>query len=187
VYINKSDAFFGQRKNKKSIRLLLIRRWNQSVIKVETSKQCAPQNSLKTCYGLQNSWSHLRDVFSWQRVNMKWTWTIFHVLALTFQSLWMNVLVIYRHLLSADTREDRLLWCSQLNKTLAMLRAWGSKPSSPWFPGYCKSCTSFEIPCCRMPWVSVMLNQHNVQRHVKILFTSIFFKWKTVHWFSGNV
>ncbi|XP_049789406.1 anillin-like isoform X4 [Schistocerca nitens] len=31
-----------------------------------------------------------------------------------------------RHLLSADTKEDRLLWCSQLNKTLSMLRAWNS-------------------------------------------------------------
>ncbi|XP_049939975.1 anillin-like isoform X4 [Schistocerca serialis cubense] len=31
-----------------------------------------------------------------------------------------------RHLLSADTKEDRLVWCSQLNKTLSMLRAWNS-------------------------------------------------------------
>lgn len=37
---------------------------------------------------------------------------------------------VFRHLLSADTREDRLLWCAQLNKTLDMLRAWGSKSSS---------------------------------------------------------
>ncbi|XP_069676075.1 anillin isoform X2 [Periplaneta americana] len=34
-----------------------------------------------------------------------------------------------RHLLSADTREERLQWCAQLNKALAMLRAWGSKSS----------------------------------------------------------
>ncbi|XP_015592644.1 anillin isoform X2 [Cephus cinctus] len=30
-----------------------------------------------------------------------------------------------RHLLSADTKEDRLEWCSKLNKTLNLIRAWG--------------------------------------------------------------
>ncbi|KAK2583292.1 hypothetical protein KPH14_009296 [Odynerus spinipes] len=30
-----------------------------------------------------------------------------------------------RHLLSADTKEDRLEWCSKLNKTLHLIRAWG--------------------------------------------------------------
>ncbi|XP_033610135.1 anillin [Cryptotermes secundus] len=39
---------------------------------------------------------------------------------------------VIRHLLSADTWEDRHLWCTQLNKTLDMLRAWGSNlPVSP--------------------------------------------------------
>lgn len=35
-------------------------------------------------------------------------------------------LTTIRHLLSADTKEDRLVWCSQLNKTLSMLRAWNN-------------------------------------------------------------
>ncbi|XP_034176641.2 anillin-like isoform X1 [Osmia lignaria lignaria] len=30
-----------------------------------------------------------------------------------------------RHLLSADTKEDRLEWCSKLNKTLNLIHAWG--------------------------------------------------------------
>ncbi|XP_033212205.1 anillin-like isoform X2 [Belonocnema kinseyi] len=30
-----------------------------------------------------------------------------------------------RHLLSADTKEDRLEWCSKLNKTIHLIRAWG--------------------------------------------------------------
>ncbi|XP_076622147.1 anillin-like isoform X2 [Colletes latitarsis] len=30
-----------------------------------------------------------------------------------------------RHLLSADTKEDRLKWCSKLNKTLNLIHAWG--------------------------------------------------------------
>ena len=29
-----------------------------------------------------------------------------------------------RHLLSADSREERLLWCNILNKALDNLRAW---------------------------------------------------------------
>ncbi|CAK9825438.1 scra [Anthophora retusa] len=32
---------------------------------------------------------------------------------------------IIRHLLSADTKEDRLEWCSKLNKTLNLIHAWG--------------------------------------------------------------
>ncbi|XP_023708576.1 anillin isoform X2 [Cryptotermes secundus] len=49
---------------------------------------------------------------------------------------------VIRHLLSADTREDRLLWCTQLNKTLDMLRAWGSNlPVSP------KSCIQKSANC----------------------------------------
>lgn len=32
-----------------------------------------------------------------------------------------------RHLLSADTREERVDWCSQLNKALTVIRAWGKK------------------------------------------------------------
>lgn len=35
-----------------------------------------------------------------------------------------------RHLLSADTKEDRLEWCSKLNKTLSLMRAWGGTSSS---------------------------------------------------------
>ncbi|KAJ8680371.1 hypothetical protein QAD02_016158 [Eretmocerus hayati] len=31
-----------------------------------------------------------------------------------------------RHLISADTKEDRLEWCAKLNKTLHLLRAWGT-------------------------------------------------------------
>ncbi|XP_054275787.1 anillin-like isoform X3 [Macrosteles quadrilineatus] len=30
-----------------------------------------------------------------------------------------------RHLLSADTKEDRIQWCQHVNKSLALLRAWG--------------------------------------------------------------
>ncbi|KAH0534481.1 anillin-like isoform X1 [Cotesia glomerata] len=30
-----------------------------------------------------------------------------------------------RHLLSADTKEERLQWCSKLNQTLNLIRAWG--------------------------------------------------------------
>ncbi|XP_043484341.1 anillin isoform X1 [Leptopilina heterotoma] len=30
-----------------------------------------------------------------------------------------------RHLLSADTKEDRLEWCAKLNKTINLIRAWG--------------------------------------------------------------
>ncbi|XP_014204655.1 anillin-like isoform X2 [Copidosoma floridanum] len=30
-----------------------------------------------------------------------------------------------RHLLSADTKEERLEWCAKLNKTLNLIRAWG--------------------------------------------------------------
>ncbi|PSN56602.1 hypothetical protein C0J52_01580 [Blattella germanica] len=36
-----------------------------------------------------------------------------------------------RHLLSADTKEDRVAWCTSLNKALAMLRVWGNKASRP--------------------------------------------------------
>jgi hypothetical protein len=54
--------------------------------------------------------------------------------------------LFYRHLLSADTRDDRLLWCMQLNKALAMLRAWGRKSSNPWFPG-CIRIHSFTTYC----------------------------------------
>lgn len=32
-----------------------------------------------------------------------------------------------RVLLSADTKEERLLWCAQINKALSLIRAWGSK------------------------------------------------------------
>ncbi|XP_066599667.1 anillin-like isoform X2 [Prorops nasuta] len=35
-----------------------------------------------------------------------------------------------RYLLSADTKEDRLEWCSKLNKTLNLIRAWGNTSSS---------------------------------------------------------
>ncbi|XP_033214177.1 anillin-like isoform X2 [Belonocnema kinseyi] len=30
-----------------------------------------------------------------------------------------------RHLLSADTKEDRLEWCAKINKTIHLIRAWG--------------------------------------------------------------
>ncbi|XP_068084364.1 anillin-like [Anabrus simplex] len=40
----------------------------------------------------------------------------------------MNDRTMIRHLLSADTREDRLQWCTQINKALCMLRAWSNKP-----------------------------------------------------------
>ncbi|XP_078035336.1 anillin-like isoform X3 [Augochlora pura] len=36
---------------------------------------------------------------------------------------------IIRHLLSADTKEDRLEWCSKLNKTLNLIHAWGGVSS----------------------------------------------------------
>uniref|UniRef100_A0A1B6IE89 PH domain-containing protein n=1 Tax=Homalodisca liturata TaxID=320908 RepID=A0A1B6IE89_9HEMI len=32
---------------------------------------------------------------------------------------------IIKHLLSADTREERIQWCQHLNKALALMRAWG--------------------------------------------------------------
>ncbi|XP_017877155.1 anillin isoform X3 [Ceratina calcarata] len=34
-------------------------------------------------------------------------------------------LMTIRHLLSADTKEDRLEWCSKLNKTLNLIHTWG--------------------------------------------------------------
>ncbi|XP_058462043.1 anillin isoform X2 [Malaya genurostris] len=34
-------------------------------------------------------------------------------------------MVIQRHLLSADSKEERDEWCAHLNKTLALLKAWG--------------------------------------------------------------
>ncbi|RZF32819.1 hypothetical protein LSTR_LSTR011465 [Laodelphax striatellus] len=34
---------------------------------------------------------------------------------------------IIRHLLSADSKEERIEWCRNLNKALALLRAWGKK------------------------------------------------------------
>ncbi|CAH0767800.1 unnamed protein product [Bemisia tabaci] len=34
---------------------------------------------------------------------------------------------LVRHLLSADTKEERIEWCDILNKALAILRAWGRK------------------------------------------------------------
>ena len=38
---------------------------------------------------------------------------------------------ILRHLLSADTREERLNWCSIISKALANLRAWDPTSSKP--------------------------------------------------------
>ncbi|XP_043277611.1 anillin isoform X2 [Venturia canescens] len=35
-----------------------------------------------------------------------------------------------RHLLSADTKEDRLEWCSKLNKTINLIHAWGGNATS---------------------------------------------------------
>ncbi|XP_074115811.1 anillin-like isoform X2 [Cotesia typhae] len=35
-----------------------------------------------------------------------------------------------RHLLSADTKEERLQWCSKLNQTLNLIRAWGGMPAA---------------------------------------------------------
>ncbi|XP_034952696.1 anillin-like isoform X3 [Chelonus insularis] len=40
-------------------------------------------------------------------------------------------LTTIKHLLSADTKEERLEWCSKLNKTLNLIRAWGGGT-----PGY---------------------------------------------------
>uniref|UniRef100_A0A1B6D2J0 PH domain-containing protein n=1 Tax=Clastoptera arizonana TaxID=38151 RepID=A0A1B6D2J0_9HEMI len=34
---------------------------------------------------------------------------------------------VIRHLLSADTKEERIQWCTQLNKALALMQAWGKK------------------------------------------------------------
>ncbi|XP_053980703.1 anillin-like isoform X2 [Hylaeus volcanicus] len=34
-----------------------------------------------------------------------------------------------RHLLSADTKEDRLEWCAKLNKTLNLIHTWGGTPA----------------------------------------------------------
>ncbi|KAK7863262.1 hypothetical protein R5R35_001470 [Gryllus longicercus] len=34
---------------------------------------------------------------------------------------------VIRNLLSADTKEERIVWCGQINKALTMLRAWGKK------------------------------------------------------------
>ncbi|XP_046586323.1 anillin isoform X5 [Neodiprion lecontei] len=42
----------------------------------------------------------------------------------------MGPQTIIRHLLSADTKEERLEWCSKLNKTLSLMRAWGGTSSS---------------------------------------------------------
>jgi len=36
-----------------------------------------------------------------------------------------------RHLISADSREERDMWARQLNKALANLRAWDPEAKSP--------------------------------------------------------
>lgn len=33
----------------------------------------------------------------------------------------------YRHLLAADTKEDREEWCEHLNKSLSLLKSWGNQ------------------------------------------------------------
>ena len=38
--------------------------------------------------------------------------------------MWSGHITILRHLLSADSREERLVWCNILNKALENLRAW---------------------------------------------------------------
>ena len=41
-----------------------------------------------------------------------------------FESLFSGHVTILRHLLSADSRTERLTWCDILNKALENLRAW---------------------------------------------------------------
>ena len=36
-----------------------------------------------------------------------------------------------RHLISADLKEERLLWCSQINRALCNLRAWDMEAQEP--------------------------------------------------------
>lgn len=40
-----------------------------------------------------------------------------------------------RHLLSADLKEERQLWCSQINFALANLRAWDPDAQEPSMEG----------------------------------------------------
>lgn len=60
----------------------------------------------------------------------KYTIERFVVTYLTFLynlSLLLPSIQFLRRLLSADTKEDKEHWCNHLNKTLALLRAWGNK------------------------------------------------------------
>ncbi|XP_015126460.1 anillin [Diachasma alloeum] len=41
-----------------------------------------------------------------------------------------GALTTIRHLISADTKEERLEWCSKLNQTLNLIRAWGGMSSA---------------------------------------------------------
>lgn len=70
--------------------------------------------------------------FAWEMLRMSGM-LIFH-LSRTFSPLIFFYLictitkfVVFRHLLSADTKEERVEWCHQLNKALTVIRAWGKK------------------------------------------------------------
>ena len=48
-----------------------------------------------------------------------------------FQQDHKNKVTTLRHLLSADTRDERVNWCSVISRSLASLRAWDPTSSRP--------------------------------------------------------
>ena len=48
-----------------------------------------------------------------------------------FQQDHRNKVTTLRHLLSADTRDERVNWCSVISRSLASLRAWDPTSSRP--------------------------------------------------------
>ncbi|KAL8608419.1 hypothetical protein ACOMHN_002652 [Nucella lapillus] len=49
----------------------------------------------------------------------------------TLTSRTYNTLTTVRHMLSADTKEERILWCNKVNQALANIRTWHSDAIRP--------------------------------------------------------
>ena len=43
----------------------------------------------------------------------------------------MKCNLVFRHLLSADTKDERVHWCSQVNAALTDMRAWDPEAMRP--------------------------------------------------------
>ena len=42
-----------------------------------------------------------------------------------------SVVVFFRHMISADTKEERINWCNKINRALANIRTWHSDALRP--------------------------------------------------------